>query len=156
MGSNKGRSGPSRATGRKAQAKRAGGDSGGAGFPTALAELLRSRRIRVPNGLLDAPPEAYARQDAAFVQELAKLDDDALRAHAERVAGYARRQAERARRSWDTSPLIVELRRRKLKEPPRPQRVVGAAFNLKKPLPEWSDAEVLEAARQWSEQGAGR
>lgn len=124
-----------------------------AAFPEALAELLRKRRLKVPDGLVEAPPEAYARQPASFASRLADLDDDALALHAEKVASYARRQAERAERAWDTSPLIGEIRRRKLKEPPRPRRVVGAVFSLKKPLREWTDAELLDAARQWSERG---
>lgn len=134
----------------KAKAKPKGGSDT---FPGALAKLLRSRKLKVPKGLAEAPPDAYANQPAAFVETLATLDDDALQKQADKVAGYAARQAERARASWDTSPLIVELRRRKLKEPPRPARVVGAAFSMKKPLREWSDEAILEVAREWSKRG---
>ncbi len=136
----------------KAKAKPKPG-SGADNFPDALAKLLRSRKLKVPKGLEDAPPEAYANQPAAFVETLAALDDEPLQRQAEKVAGYAARQAERARASWDTSPLILELRRRKLKEPPRPARVVGAAFSMKKPLREWSDEAILEVAREWSKRG---
>lgn len=110
----------------------------------------------MPAGLTKAPPVAYANQSASFVDTLAKqLSDDELRAHAERVAGYAKRHAERVRASWDRSALIAEIRRRKLTEPPRPTRVVGAGLRIKKPLPEWSDGELLEAAREWSRRGRG-
>jgi hypothetical protein len=131
------------------------GSNGGAGdsFPQALAALLRSRRIRVPAGLADAPRQAYASQPASYVGELARLGDDELKRYAQKIAGYARRQAERARADWESSPLIAELRRRGLKEPPCPVRVVGASVSLTKPLREWSDAEILRAADEWSRMG---
>lgn len=124
-----------------------------AGFPQALASLLRKRGLRVPPGLMAAPPEAYAAAPAEFVETLARLEDSDLVAHSEKVAGYARRQAERAKATWDTSPLILEIRRRKLKEPLRPGRVVALAFSLKRPLSEWSNRELLRAAAEWSRRG---
>lgn len=125
-------------------------------FPEALAALLRSRKIRVPAGLTKAPPVAYANQPASFVDTLAKqLSDDGLRVHAERVAGYAKRHEERVRTSWDLSPLIAEIRRRKLREPPRPTRVVGAGLRITRPFSEWSNEELLAAAREWSRRGRG-
>lgn len=124
-------------------------------FPAALAALLKRRKLRVPPGLVDAPPDAYAREPASLVEQLADLPDDDLLRYADKIAGFAKVQADRAKRAWDTSPLIGELRRRKLKEPPRPVRVVGAAFSLKKPLAEWSDAELVSAAKEWSVRGSG-
>jgi hypothetical protein len=123
-------------------------------FPQALAKLLRSRKIKVPAGLATAPPEAYARQPASIVEQLSSLDDAALSAQAAKIAGYAKRQAQRAKAEWDRSPLIAELRRRKLKAPPTPKRVVGAVFPLKRPLSEWSDRELTEAAAKWSRAGS--
>ena len=119
-------------------------------FPRAFAKLLRSRGIAVPRGLGTAPPDAYANAPASFVDELARLGDDDLERYAARVAGFAARQAARARAAWDGSPLIAELRRRKLTEPKPPARVVGASVSLAKPLAEWSDRELLAAAREWS------
>lgn len=119
-------------------------------FPQALAALLRTRGIPVPSGLKDAPREAYAGQPASVVEILSKLSDAEIASHAEKVAGYTKRQAERAKAMWDQSPLISELRTRRLKEPVRPDRVVGAAFSFKKPLRDWTDAELLEAAKEWS------
>jgi hypothetical protein len=119
-------------------------------FPDALAKLLRKRKLKVPPGLTAAPPQAYANQPASVVEQLEGLDDGALSMQAERIAGYAKRQAERARAAWDNSPLIAELRRRKLTEPPRPTRVVGASASLKKPLAQWTDKELLAAATEWS------
>lgn len=122
-------------------------------FPQAFAALLRSRDISVPKGLRDAPPEAYAHQSADFVEQLSGLSDTELKRYADQVAGYVRRLEQRARREWDTSPLIAELRKRKLKEPPCPTRVVGASVSLAKPLSEWSNAEILRAADEWSRMG---
>ena len=124
-----------------------------ADFPGALASLLRSRKIKVPAGLKDAPPQAYASQPPSFVEQLAQLPDGNLRAYAEKIATYAKRQAERARQAWEASPLIAELRRRGLKEPEVPARVVGASVSLAKPLSEWSDAEIRRAADEWSRMG---
>jgi hypothetical protein len=123
-------------------------------FTGEFAALLRSRRIPVPRGLQTAPPEAYANAPASFVEELARLPDADLERYADRVAGFATRQAARARAAWDSSPLIAELRRRKLSEPTRPSRVVGASVSLAKRLAEWSDAELLAAAREWSKRAA--
>jgi hypothetical protein len=125
------------------------------GFPKAFATLLRSRGLKVPRGLLSAPPEAYARQPAAAVERLARADDRVLEAQAAKIAAFVARRAARAKELWDGSPLIAELRRRKLAEPPAPERVVAASFPLKKSLAEWSDAEILEAARAWSARGTG-
>lgn len=122
-------------------------------FPEGLARLLRNRKIPVPEGLLEAPEEAYAGQGPEFVESLAKLDNDQLSARAEKVATYASRQTERAKRAWDSSPLIAELRRRGLKVPRRPKRVVALAFSVKKPLSKWSEKELLEAASEWSRRG---
>jgi hypothetical protein len=122
-------------------------------FPVAFARLLRSRKMTVPRGLKEAPPEAYAGQPAALVEQLSGLSDTELKRYADRVAGYVRRREERARREWDASPLIAELRRRKLKEPPCPVIVVGASVSLAKPLTEWSNAEILRAAQDWSRMG---
>jgi len=125
-------------------------------FPKALADLLRSRDLDVPDGLLEAPPQAYADQGAEAVQALAGLKDADLEERASRVAGWDRRQAERAERAWESSPLIRELRRRGLREPHRPARPVGVAFSLKKPLAEWTDREVADAAAEWARLGGGR
>ncbi|HVE91742.1 MAG TPA: hypothetical protein VNE62_05530 [Actinomycetota bacterium] len=124
------------------------------GFPEALAKLLKERKLKVPAGLTSAPPEAYAHQPAAYVQQLAKLSDEALAAQAARVAGYAAKQAARAKDAWDRSPLIVEMKRRKLKVPPRPAKVVGAAFSLKTPLREWTDEQLVEVAKEWARRGS--
>jgi hypothetical protein len=107
----------------------------------------------VPEGLLEAPPEAYAAQPASLVDSLAQLDDEALSERAEKIAFFSERQRERARQAWNSSPLIAELRRRGLKLPRAPKRPVGAAFSLKKPLAEWADAEIIEAAADWSRRG---
>lgn len=158
------KAGPSGAKGtgkaRKPAASKSAKAGGGAGkaaakpdpppFLGALAALLRSRKIKVPKGLLEAPPEAYANQDESVVDQLAALPDAALTAQAEKVASWAARQAERARAAWESSPIVGEIRRRGLREPPAPSRVIGAAFSMKKPLRDWSDAELLDAAREWS------
>jgi hypothetical protein len=107
----------------------------------------------VPKGLADAPPEAYAGQPASFVAQLERLPDVELKRFAEKVAGYAQRQADRAAAEWDRSPLIAELRRRKLKEPARPLRAAGVSVSLSKPLSEWTDKELLDAATRWSKIG---
>lgn len=122
-------------------------------FPESLARLLRSRKIPVPDGLLEAPKEAYAGQGPELVDSMATLDNAELSSRAERVASYATRQAERAKRAWDSSPIIAELRRRGLKVPRRPKRVVALAFSVKKPLGKWSDRELIEAATEWSRRG---
>jgi hypothetical protein len=124
-------------------------------FIDALADLLRSRNIEIPPGLLEAPPEAYAGQTEAVVQTMARLKDEDLAERAGKVAGWGQRQAERAERAWESSPLIGELRRRGLAEPPRPNRVVGASFSLKKPLAEWTDDELEEAVAAWARLGSG-
>ena len=144
-GDKKTSSGTSRSTPRRAASD--------AAFPGALAALLRSRRIRVPAGLADAPPQAYASQPASFVDNLVQLPDADLRAYAEKIASYAKRQAKRALQAWEASPLVAELRRRGLKEPAVPARVVGASVSLAKPLKDWSDAEIRRAAEEWSRLG---
>ncbi len=123
------------------------------GFTEAFAALLRERKLPVPAGLADAPPEAYASQPASFVEQLGRLPDAELRRFADQVGGYAERQAARAAAEWERSPLIAELRRRKLKEPPRPLRAAGVSASLTKPLAEWSDKEILDAATRWSRIG---
>ncbi|MGH7426724.1 MAG: hypothetical protein ACREJP_11235 [Candidatus Methylomirabilales bacterium] len=148
--------GAKRAPKKGAPAPRARKPAAPPSFPKALAALLRSRNLKVPARLGQAPPEAYAHQPASFVERLAALGDPELVAHAQKIAGYAKRHAERAGKAWDTSPLIAELRRRKLKEPPQPIRVVGAAFSLKRPLSEWTNREILAAAREWSRRGGGQ
>ena len=129
------------------------GTAGEPTFPEALAGLLRSRKVRVPAGLADAPPQAYASQPSSYVERLSELGNEELRRYAEQIAGYAPRQAKRAREAWEASPLIAELRRRRLKEPDPPVRVVGASVSLAKPLSEWSDAEIVRAAGEWSRMG---
>jgi hypothetical protein len=124
-------------------------------FIDALAELLRSRNLEIPPGLLEAPPEAYAGQSEAAVQTMARLKDEDLEERAGKVAGWGRRQAERAEQAWESSPLIGELRRRGLPEPARPTRVVGASFSLKKPLAEWTNEELEEAVATWARLGTG-
>jgi hypothetical protein len=121
----------------------------GSPFTTALAELLRSRNLDVPPGLLEAPAEAYAGAGEAAVQFLARLNDADLAQRARKVAEWEQRQADRARQAWETSPLIRELRRRRLPEPPRPPRISGVAFSVKKPLAEWTDQELQQAATEW-------
>jgi hypothetical protein len=106
--------------------------------------------VPVPKGLLDAPPEAYASQPASFVEQLEQLPDADLRRYAEKVAGHVARQSERARREWESSPLIAELRRRGLTEPPCPQRPAGVSVSLAKPLQDWTDKQILKTARDWS------
>ncbi len=88
-----------------------------------------------------------------MVEQLSGLSDTELKRYAEQIGGYVRRQEKRARREWDMSPLIAELRKRKLKEPPSPVRVVGASVSLAKPLSDWSNAEILRAAGDWSRMG---
>lgn len=122
-------------------------------FPQAFAALLRTRKLSVPAGLSAAPPEAYASQPASFVDQLSNLSDAELKRFAEKVAGYMRRQSKRARAEWEGSPLIAELRRRRLKEPPHPVRAVGVSVSLAKPLAEWSDGEIVHAAGEWSRLG---
>lgn len=147
---------PRRGAPRKRSASRSPRPSpsrGASDFPGALASLLRSRKIRVPTGLSAAPPQAYASQPPSFVEHLAQLPDPDLRAYAEKIATYAKRQAERARQAWEASPLIAELRRRGLEEPEVPARVVGASVSLAKPLSEWSNREITNAAAEWSRMG---
>ena len=122
-------------------------------FPKAFAALLRERGVAVPRGLSSAPPEAYANAAAEVVTQLARLSDAELERYAERVAGYASRQAARAKAAWNSSPLIAEIKRRKLTVPPPPPRVVGASVSLAKPLAEWTNRELLAAAREWSKRG---
>jgi len=124
-------------------------------FPRAFAALLRERGIAVPRGLQAAPPEAYGSASADVVSELARLSDPELERYAERVAGFAARQSARAKAAWNSSPLIAEIRRRKLSVPPPPVRVVGASVSLRKPLAEWTNRELLAAAREWAKR-AGR
>ena len=134
----------------KAKSRRAAEPKPAATFPQAFASLLRKRKLAVPRGLDSAPPEAYAHQPPAFVEQLAELSDQELGRYAERVASYAGKQADRARAAWEASPLIRELRRRGLPEPPRPDRAAGMNVSLKKSLAEWSDEDILSAAREWS------
>jgi hypothetical protein len=112
--------------------------------------LLGERNLDVPPGLLQAPPEAYAGQSAEVVKMMARLKDDDLSERAAKVAGWESRQTERAQRAWESSPLIAEVRRRGLAEPARPDRVAIVAFSMKKPLAQWSDAELLDAVTQWA------
>ena len=145
--------GPGRPAGKKPQAAARAKEPpkpAASSFIAALAELLRSRNLEVPPGLLEAPPEAYAGQTEAVVQTMARLKDEDLQARAGKVAGWGRRQADRAEQAWESSPLIGELRRRGLPEPARPTRVVGASFSLKKPLAEWTDEELEGAVATWA------
>jgi hypothetical protein len=122
-------------------------------FLPVFAELLKAKKIPVPKGLLDAPPEAYANQPASFVEHLERLPKAELARFAEKVGGYAKRQRERALAAWEGSPLIAEIRRRKLKEPSPPLRPTGASVGLAKPLKEWTDKQLLSVAEQWSKMG---
>ena len=108
----------------------------------------------MPSGLTSAPPVAYANQPVSFVDQLAKRPDQELKVFAEKIANYANRQLERAKASWESSPLIAELRRRKLKEPSPPTRVVGVSVSLRKPLAAWTDTEIVKAATEWSKRGS--
>ncbi len=137
----------------KPAARRSAPKASAESFTEAFAKLLRSRKVAVPRGLTDAPEAAYASQDASVVADLSKLPDTELERFAKQVAGYAKRQSDRARAEWERSPLIGELRRRKLKEPPPPSRAAGVSVSLAKPLKEWSDKELLKAAEQWSKLG---
>jgi hypothetical protein len=119
-------------------------------FPKAFAALLRERGLAVPRGLQTAPPDAYGSAEPHVLENLARLPDNELSSYAERVAGYAARQAARAKKAWESSPLIAEIKRRKLTVPPAPSRVVGANVSLAKPLTEWSNRELLAAAREWA------
>ena len=56
-------------------------------FIEALAELLRSRNLEIPPGLLEAPPEAYAGQSEAVVQTMARLKDEDLEERASKMSG---------------------------------------------------------------------
>src|ERR671923_11545 len=85
---------------------------------------------------------------ASFPVALAELQQ-----YAAQIAGYARRQAKRAKDAWEASPLIGELRKRGLAEPPPPSRVVGAGVPLTKPLAKWTDGELVRAANEWSRLG---
>lgn len=122
-------------------------------FLEALAELLESRKLGVPPGLLEAPPAAYAGQGAGTVQMMARLKDEDLAERAGKVAGWQARQEERARWAWDSSPLIRELRGRGLPVPERPARVGAMAVSLKRPLAEWSDGELVAAVTEWTRLG---
>ena len=119
-------------------------------FLQALIELLSSRGLDIPPGLAEAPPAAYAGQGAGTVQMMARLKDVDLLERAAKVAGWQGRQEERSVQAWESSPLIREIRRRGLQEPPRPARVASVAFSMKKPLAEWEDAELLGAAAEWA------
>jgi hypothetical protein len=138
----------------KAKAKSRSAPEESSPFTKALAKLLRSRKLPVPDGLLEAPPEAYASQPAEVVESMARLNDVLLTERAEKIATFAQRQSERAKQAWNSSPLIQEIRRRGLKVPRTPKRPAGAAFSLKKPLAEWSDDELLAAATDWSRRGS--
>jgi hypothetical protein len=118
-------------------------------FPHALADLLRSKKIPVPKGLLEATPQAYAGQPVSFIEQLGRRPAAELKAYAEKIATFAARQDARARSVWDSHPLIVELRRRKLKEPKMPARVIGVAVSMARPLKEWTDKEILRAVDEW-------
>ncbi|MGH2718084.1 MAG: hypothetical protein ACRDJU_05855 [Actinomycetota bacterium] len=122
-------------------------------FLEALADLLRSRKLPVPAGLLEAPPAAYAGQGAGTVQMMARLKDEDLSERAGKVAGWQARQEERAQWAWDSSPLIRELRRRDLQVPERPARVGAMAVSLKRPLADWSDGELVAAVSEWARLG---
>lgn len=122
-------------------------------FLQALADLLRSRKLEVPSGLLEAPPSAYAGQGAGTVEMMARLKDEDLLERAGKVAGWQARQQERAQWAWDSSPLIRELRRRELPVPERPARVGAMAVSLKRPLAEWSDGELTAAVTEWTRLG---
>ncbi|MEX2394105.1 MAG: hypothetical protein WD826_06470 [Actinomycetota bacterium] len=122
-------------------------------FRVVFAELLKAKKIPVPKELLGAPPEAYASQPASFVEQLERLPKAELVRFAEKVGGYAKRQRERALQAWETSPLIAEIRRRKLKEPSPPLKPTGASVGLTKPLAEWTDKQLLSAAERWSKMG---
>lgn len=140
-----------RAKGQRAKGQR---DASEGAFTEAFVRLLRSRKIAVPKDLSTAPSEAYAHQPASFVDQLATASDKELKRFAAQVAGYAQRQADRARTEWERSPLIAELRRRKLKEPPPPKRSAGVSVSLAKPLADWSDKELVKAAEHWSKLGS--
>ena len=122
-------------------------------FRVVFAELLKVKKIPVPKGLLDAPPEAYASQSASFVEQLERLPKGELIRFAEKVGGYAQRQRERALQAWESSPLIAEIRRRKLKEPAPPLKPTGASVGLTKPLKQWTDKQLLSVAEKWSKMG---
>lgn len=122
-------------------------------FLDALVELLARRGLEVPEGLEDAPPAAYAGQGAGTVAMMARLPDKDLVERAGKVAGWQARQNARAHQMWESSPLIGELRRRGLPEPERPPRPAGVAFSLKRPLAEWSDDELQDAAIEWARLG---
>ena len=104
-----------------------------------------------------AVPNFVASRDTlAFVNDWPSQPDLVIHLPlAGKVAGWGRRQAERAERAWESSPLIGELRRRGLPEPTRPTRVVGASFSLKKPLAEWTDDELEEAVATWTRLASG-
>jgi hypothetical protein len=123
---------------------------GEGGFLEAFAKLLRSKKVPVPKGLADAPPEAYADQPASFVEQLERYSTSDLKAFAAKVAGYTTRRADRARSEWERSPLIAELRRRGLPEPQCPERPAGVSVSLTKPLAQWTDRELVKAATEWS------
>lgn len=123
-------------------------------FPAALADLLRSRKLAVPKGLQDAPPPAYAGQPVSYIEQLAAYPDGDLKVVADKIASYATRQQARSKAAWESSPLIAELRKRKLKEPPLPKRAVGVSVSLRKSLADWSDAEIVKAATEWSKRGS--
>lgn len=122
-------------------------------FPAALAQLLRKRGLDVPEGLEKAAPVSYANQPRETVKLLENLTDKELEIQATRIATYEDRRVARAVAQWDSSPIIAELRKRGLTEPPSPRRPIGASFSFGKPLPEWTDEEVLQAAREWSRRG---
>ncbi|GAC1369729.1 MAG: hypothetical protein NVSMB32_14430 [Actinomycetota bacterium] len=131
------------------------GNDGQSPFLEALATLMESRGLPLPEGLLEAPAQAYAGQGEGTVAMRSRLQDADRRERAGKVAGWQQRQVDRAEQAWESSPLIAEVRRRGLAEPPRPTRAVGAAFSLKKPLAKWSDAELASALAQWVELAGG-
>ena len=122
-------------------------------FPAALARLLSQRGLAVPLGLAKAGPASYADQPAETVKLLEGLTDEELTVQAERIAGYDDRRAARALAQWDSSLIIMELRKRGLKEPPPPSRPVGASFSFGKPVGEWTNQQILQAAKEWSRRG---
>lgn len=138
---------------KKAPAKKPARKRSFAAFPAALARLLRTRGLEVPTGLENAAPDSYANQPKETVKLLEGLTDQELEIQAERIATYEDRKAARALAQWESSPIIAELRKRGLSEPPTPRRPVGASFSFGKPLPEWTDSEVLKAAKEWSRRG---
>ena len=135
----------------KPSAKRS--TTGGPTFPEALAALLRSRKVRVPQAWPTRRHRPTPHSHRRMSSSSASWATRSFAGTPSRSPDTPLGRPNRAREAWEASPLIAELRRRQLKEPDPPVRVVGASVSLAKPLSEWSDREIVRAAGEWSRMG---